>query len=598
MIHVRLGEDGRRRWSNRGGAFARGYAFCVNEFLDAVGLAARVGNGVMLTGQWDTVVPSSVPHPRSSKDGAPTRPLLTGQRHTSRDLGEFNGSFCIVRHDAHRLEAAVDRVRSEPLFYGVRGRDFYLSDDASWVRRQVGDDVIDDVAAAEFQMAGYVTGSDTLYSHVKQLQAGEQLLVEDSDDGPVVQTSRYAEFIHLREGAGDAVVSQRFAPVGNRCHMQDDPCHTSGSWCNTQSADDLFPPLDAVLVGTFERLVRSLSGRPVVLPLSGGFDSRLVALMLKRMGYADVTCFSYGVEGNRESKVSRELARELGFRWEFVPYSRERWYEWFHGDEREKYYAFADGLCSIPHLQDWPAVWELKRRGAIADDAVFVPGHTGDFISGGHIPAAIGRGRRFDVDLLVRLIEEKHYVLNGADVVGDDLAREVRRRLRGRFEGMRIETPEQAANAYEWWEWQERQAKFICNAVRAYEFWGYDWRLPLWDAEVMTFWEGVPLRYRMGKCLYNDYVRRLGSDLRVASPNEEGWGVDAVRNIVGALRMTKPMDRLRRSINARSVRRAYAGHFLGWFGVMLEEVFRRNYTGREHLNSFLTRERLGRLAFS
>jgi len=597
VIHVRLGEDGRRAWSTCEGASARGYAFRGGEFLGGAELAATVRRGSLLTEQdqrsdpspsWMPIGRPSVPHPRSSEDGAPNRqtPLLTEQWHTSEEpqhtalsgstrescsqiLRALNGSFAVVRHDDHRLEAAVDQVRSTPLFYGVRAGDFFLSDEASWVRRQVRDDAIDDVAAAEFQMTGYVTGADTLYPNVKQLQAGEHLAVENRENGPVVRTSRYAEFVHV-------------APVGNRCH--------------TPTGHALRQEFDAVLLGAFERLVRSLDGRPVVLPLSGGFDSRLIALMLKRLGHADVTCFTYGLEGNRESNVSRELAGRLGFRWEFVPYTRERWYDWFHSEERERYYAFADGLCSIPHLQDWPAVGELKRRGLVADNAVFVPGHTGDFISGGHIPAAIGRARRFDVDRLVRLIEEKHYVLNGAEAVGDALAHEVRRKLRGRFSGMEIATAEQAASAYEWWEWQERQAKFICNSARVYEFWGYDWRMPLWDADVMAFWERVPLSFRMGKCLYNDYVRRLGGDLRVAPPNEETRMVGLVRSCLSALRLTKLRARLQHTMNARSARRIYAEHFLGWFGVMPENVFRQHYTGREHLNSFLTRERLGRLA--
>ena len=151
MIHVRLGEDGRRAWSTWDGASVRGYAFRGSEFHEDAGLAATVGTRPLLTEQWHT-----------SKEQRNTGNFRSSDGSRLRGLAELNGSFSVVHHDAHRLEAAVDRVRSTPLFYGVRGADFFLSDDASSVRRQVQDDAIDDVAAAEFQMTGYVTGSDTL----------------------------------------------------------------------------------------------------------------------------------------------------------------------------------------------------------------------------------------------------------------------------------------------------------------------------------------------------------------------------------------------------------------------------------------------------
>lgn len=71
---------------------------------------------------------------------------------------------------------------------------------------------------------------------------------------------------------------------------------------------------------------------------------------------------------------------------------------------------------------------------------------------------------------------------------------------------MPIDTLEDVANAFECWEWQERQAKFIVNSCRVYEFWGYDWRIPLWNNEMMDFWARVPLGLRVGKRLYDGFL--------------------------------------------------------------------------------------------
>jgi asparagine synthase (glutamine-hydrolysing) len=80
-------------------------------------------------------------------------------------------------------------------------------------------------------------------------------------------------------------------------------------------------------------------------------------------------------------------------------------------------------------------------------------------------------------------------------------------RVLDRAERRRIEDGLTLADAMEKWDWQERQAKFICNSVRVYEFYGYDWWLPLWDTEFMKFWEHVPLELRKGTALYLAYVR-------------------------------------------------------------------------------------------
>ena len=99
-----------------------------------------------------------------------------------------------------------------------------------------------------------------------------------------------------------------------------------------------------------------------------------------------------------QSDRSRSVARRLGIPWLFVKYDRAKWARWYATSEGITYQRFADGFSSVAHMQDWPAVWELQRRGEIPDDAVFVPGHALDFLGGSHIPAHLtrpspGRGR-------------------------------------------------------------------------------------------------------------------------------------------------------------------------------------------------------------
>jgi asparagine synthase (glutamine-hydrolysing) len=72
------------------------------------------------------------------------------------------------------------------------------------------------------------------------------------------------------------------------------------------------------------------------------------------------------------------------------------------------------------------------------------------------------------------------------------------------FLNKKIDSIEDVANLFEYWDWMERQAKFIANNCRLYEFWGYEWRMPFWDREFVDFWRAVPLSQRLKKNIYKD----------------------------------------------------------------------------------------------
>ncbi len=256
----------------------------------------------------------------------------------------------MIKHTDHELLAAVDRVRSIPLFYGQKGADFYMSDSADWVRQQVANKEIDPLAREEFLLTGYVTGPDTLFPDVKQLQAGEALSVQDNGESLIIKPIRYYRFIHKYE--------------------------------SPKSMKELMEEHDQVLLRVFNRLIERADGRTIVVPLSGGYDSRLIVLMLKRLGYESVITFSYGRTGNKESEVSRKVAESLGLPWVFVEYSNELWYAWYHSEDYKEYAYFAHGCTSLPHIQDWPAVWQLNRDNVITTDSIFVPGHSADLPAG------------------------------------------------------------------------------------------------------------------------------------------------------------------------------------------------------------------------
>ncbi|MEI6610527.1 MAG: asparagine synthetase B family protein [Deltaproteobacteria bacterium] len=395
-------------------------------------------------------------------------------------LNQLNGFFAVVIQQDNTVFAAVDRVRSIPLFYGEAKGQVFLSDDAEWIRRSVGDTEIDPFARQEFLFTGYVTGRETLFPRISQLQAGELLLINSGKDAPKLNTHRYYRFLHTEP----------------ECPVDE---------------ESLLMQLDFIAEKSVQRLIDYADGRQIVVPLSAGYDSRLIVTLLRRLGYEHVLTFSYGATGNHESLISKAVAESLNYPWEFVKYSNSLWRTWWNTKERIEYQWWASEWSSLPVFQDWPAVWQLRQAGKLKQEAVFVPGHSGDMVSGSHIPKNAEPGKNASLDDLVQSLVSRHNLTpwnrNSIERFNKWYARIIYC-----TEVTTVKRGEDFANWVEKWDWQERQAKFIINSSRAYEFWGYDWYLPLWDRDFMFFWQRIPLRLRKEQSLYIRLVEKLYED--------------------------------------------------------------------------------------
>ncbi len=462
-------------------------------------------------------------------------------------LNRLNGFYAWVTQADHQLRTGVDHVRSRPLFYGQAGGRFFLADEAEWVRQQVGDQEMDPIAREEFQLAGYVTGADTLFPHVKQLQAGECLTATADESGLIrVETQRYYRFLHTEPESYDETA--------------------------------LGAELDRVAVASIQRLIDYAGGRQILVPLSGGYDSRLIVTLLKRLSYDNILTFTYGVPGNQESAYSKRVAEALGLRWHFVEYSEALWREAWQTSERWAYQKWAAGWTSIAHVQDWLAVKLMKEQRVLEPDCLFVPGHSGDFVAGSHIPTNAFERSSFTLDDATDAVFSKHYGL--APLKFFDTSRQTwAERIRDRLERDGITAAWEYADVFEKWDWQERQAKFICNSVRVYEFFGYDWWMPLWDLEFVDFWEGVPLVLRKEREWYKSFV---SGQFSMQSADEESARLTNAADVAGIakfLHQAKFVEKLKKITLLRNFVRHLIGHGskrspLGWEGWFSDQAFK------------------------
>ncbi len=408
--------------------------------------------------------------------------ILTGL--SAADMGKVlrtvDGHFALAcEWKTGTVLAAVDRMRTIPLAYALGPRYWIVDDQALRLQRSVGAEEPDPQASLEFAMAGYTLGRDSLFKNIKQLQTGELIVFEPNS-----------------------------VPVMHRYDI-----YRAWNVERTLSRDDWLHELKSVTSTVFTKLAESLNGRRVLLPLSAGLDSRLVASGLKQVGYDNVQCYAYGVDGNFEAAASREIASRLGYPWTFVPYTRSAVSACSATAEFRRYLDFAETLSAVPFVQDFMAVRNLRNKGLVPDDAVFINGNSGDFISGGHIQPQMFKSRH-DLDarelrqLIVDTILTKHFSL-WEDLLTEENRQRVQHRLQDLIDMCEPEKlgGETAHGFYESLEFESRQSKYVIAGQRVYEFFGYDWRLPLWDGKYLDFWSRVPLEHKIEQNLYTDFLK-------------------------------------------------------------------------------------------
>jgi asparagine synthase (glutamine-hydrolysing) len=481
-------------------------------------------------------------------------------------LQRANGFFAVVIERGGAVHLFTDRIASHPLFYGRTDGSAYYSDDASWVREQVGDDSYDPLSELEYLLSGYVTGPNTLSPRVNQVLCGEHLVVSDS---AAVDRGRWFEF-----------------PTPGRS--------------DTRSETDLLDALDDVLVAVYERLIEYADGRRIVVSLSAGHDSRLNLLMLTRLGYDNVTALSYA-EKDAETDLVKRIADDVGVSWVYLPETHDAWHEWYNSDERERYEAESGYLHRIPAIGAALGVRTASERELVPTDSIFVTGD-GVMSTGEHIPSSVvGYGTTSRATLL-KQIARSHYK---QWEYGADVEAVLTDRVAASVDSSRSAPPVDLVELAERWDWQERQSKFIPRN-HVFEFWGFDWWMPLWDAEYLRFWDGLPDELKFDKRLHRRYVDTLYRDVTGASRGRlaaSTWtGASVGQRLKHRLRHTpldptgSRLDTLARKVYFTYVdRREYAERPI--YGIMEREQYEQLQTGLLSIHGFQALEVLDRVSF-
>ena len=386
-----------------------------------------------------------------------------------------NGVFSVIIQRENQVWIAVDRFRFFPLFYREKEECLYLSDEVDSIYRETGDKKeVDPDSALIFSSCGYVLGNKTLLKDTFQVQAGEFIAYENKSIVPVFYHKLFSEI-------------------------------------NDLSFEEAASQLKKIFRNASKRMVQLIDNRQVILPLSGGLDSRLIAYFLKKEGVQNVICFTYGREkGNPEWERSKNVAEKLGFDWKFIDYTKIDDLEYYKKPRFIDFYNYEAQYTSKFGLMLYFSSEYLIDCLKIPAHSVILPGHGGDFFSGSHYKFYMK-----NYDSLQTIANDLEYI--HCNLV--KLSRKERKKIYVEVKkGLESDSP-LFANVVNW-DLKERQAKYIINSCAIWGYSDFETQMPLCDTELMDFFASLPFDYLLGQKLYRTVVSDLFEEFDINFPQD------------------------------------------------------------------------------
>jgi len=357
-------------------------------------------------------------------------------------LNEQEDNFAMYYEDEEVIVAATDVCASFPLIYSEKYN--CITDDVSVVS-------YDKSNFATIQLLHYGYAFGTL---------GKHTLLEDWN---VLLPGQYL----LLDKQNDSLSVNYYSYFGNRISIE-------------KSLSQIF---DHIIT----RFLKRYEGRQIILPLSGGYDSRCLAALLKQRGVENVICVTYGRKESSEVRIAKKVAETLQYQWHFVEYNEKIFLRYFE-NEFKQYQHEAHLFYVVPYEQDYFALAELKDKGLIKKPFVVMSGFGGDFVSGCHYTNG-------NIKDWATYIVDKHYgvIAHRRECIID-------------MENYLIAQPNKEWNAYQQWLLENRKSKFLLSGMRGIESLGGEWSLPFFDREFMAYFDTLDYHQKLKQSFYVNFL--------------------------------------------------------------------------------------------
>lgn len=209
----------------------------------------------------------------------------------------------------------------------------------------------------------------------------------------------------------------------------------------------------------------------------------------------------------------------MGYEWKFVEYKNISMQKKFYNKDLYKLVSnYIGSIYSVPLIQEWEAISNMKSNGILNGEEIIVPGYSGDFIAGSHISEELVKNVDISVKDVKSIILNKHFNLNKmykkkySEIFLKKIEKEYNIIDEKQY------SQKMLIDITEMFDFQERQSKFISNAVRIYEYYGFDWYMPLWDKKLVDFWKKIDYNKRYDRKLYIRFTEYIYPELMEYAP--------------------------------------------------------------------------------
>ncbi|MBI87310.1 MAG: asparagine synthase [Candidatus Marinimicrobia bacterium] len=243
-------------------------------------------------------------------------------------------------------------------------------------------------------------------------------------------------------------------------------------------------------------------GKKVLLPLSGGLDSRTLAAALKKQD--NIVAFSYEFSnGNDEVKYAREIAKTYG--WDFYEYKIKEGYLWNKIDnlsDINKCYS------EFTHPRQMAIIDQIKDLGNL-----FMLGHWGDVLFS--LPQISNNANLEEqTEYALKMIAKPGGVDLAADLwthwglpgtFNDQLYNSIKRHL----STIKIEHPQSKIRAFKSLNWAKRWANPNLNIFKSHT----NMFLPYYEKSMCDFVCKTPAKFLENRKIQIEYLKKYAPEL-------------------------------------------------------------------------------------
>lgn len=384
-------------------------------------------------------------------------------------LRGIHGNFVFVIDKGDSVILCTDNIRSIPIFFSSDG--MIISDSAEHIRKMMNINIedVDLSLFGELLLKRNTQPGKTVYGQILQVEPCEVIKINKKSD---IEHFFYYSHSHKEYKSEHRQLEELFVEA---------------------------------LKKSVDNTCEDLSERQIVIPLSGGYDSRLLACLLKEKGYNNVVCYTYGRSKDYEVIYSEKVADSLGYEWHYIEYNVDKWKAFFRDPKALVYFDFASNHCAFPHLQEYIAINELVNNQIIREGAVVIPGFCGDAHAGSFVPQKFNYS--FDLQGVVDYAYEAQYT--NFECLPEQKAI-LKKQLYSYLHNKHINVFDKDSfiSAYDEWTINARLSMYIVNSLRVYEYFNLEWRLPMLDYGFVDFWYSISNKYRIQENFYIDTIFR------------------------------------------------------------------------------------------